>query len=141
MTEAFTRDQDLKNIEQDIIKMEKQESARRGSVATPVKSEAFLKSKVTPATKDRPMASIEADDNYNPVTPSKSSVRAGRGRGKKRVRSQSPKTTAGTKVAADKVAKTRQIPSKSLKDFFLTSVYEVSTFTAPLRCRGHKDNI
>ncbi|KAF7872490.1 hypothetical protein EAF04_003411 [Stromatinia cepivora] len=112
MTVSLDRNQDLENIDQCIIKVEKQESAHRGSVVTPAKSGAASRPTATPATTDRPIASIEADESYDPVTPSKSSTRAIRGKGRKRARSQSPKKAASAKVAADKVAKTRQSPKK-----------------------------
>ncbi|ESZ90074.1 hypothetical protein SBOR_9538 [Sclerotinia borealis F-4128] len=112
MTNAHDHNQGLENIEESIIKVEMQESDRRGSVATPAKSRAISRSKATLTTRDRPIASIEVDESYDPVTPAKSSARAGRGRARKRARSQSPKRAASTKVVADKISKTRQSPKK-----------------------------
>lgn len=112
MTDSLDRNQELENIEQRIIKVEKQESAHRGTVVTPAKPGAASRLTATPATKDRIIASIEADESYDPVTPSKSLTRGIRGKGTKRAESQSSKKAASAKAAAGKVVKTQQSPSK-----------------------------
>ncbi|QSZ33732.1 hypothetical protein DSL72_005303 [Monilinia vaccinii-corymbosi] len=119
MNDVHDRIQDLEKIEHLITKGEKRESTRRGSVATPARP-ATSKFKTTPATKNRPIDSIEKDGIYDPVTPTKSSARAARsgpGRGMKMTRSQSPRKSASIKFKADKATKTRQSPSKLLKYF------------------------
>ncbi|CAD6453421.1 86875ef8-fbb7-4a25-8321-d80db1094877 [Sclerotinia trifoliorum] len=112
MTDSLGRNQDLENIEQRIIKVEKQESAHRGTVVTPAKPGAASRFTATPATTNRLIASIEADESYDPVTPSKSLTRGSRGKGTKRAESQSPKKAASAKASAGKVVKTRQSPKK-----------------------------
>ncbi|TGO32590.1 hypothetical protein BHYA_0304g00080 [Botrytis hyacinthi] len=109
MTEGLGRDQNLNNIE-------KQESPRHGSVATPVKSSILSNSQAKINTKDL-FASIETgdetgdeigdeiDDNYDPVTPSNSSAKAVRGNGGKTVGPLSPRKAASNKRASNKITK------------------------------------
>ncbi|KAF5874253.1 putative heat shock protein mitochondrial precursor protein [Botrytis fragariae] len=104
VTEGLGRDQNLNNIE-------KQESPRRGSVATPVKSSIFSNSQAKINTKDL-FASIEIDDSYDPVTPSDSSAKAVRGNGRKTVRSLSPRKAASTKRTPNQISKINQSSKK-----------------------------
>ncbi|KAF7916628.1 uncharacterized protein EAE98_010637 [Botrytis deweyae] len=97
--EGLGRDQNLNNIE-------KQESPRRGSVATPVKSSVLSNSQAKINTKDL-FASIEIDDeiddSYDPVTPSNSSAKAVRGNGRKCVGPLSPRKAASNKRAPNNI--------------------------------------
>ncbi|KAB8301199.1 hypothetical protein EYC80_003090 [Monilinia laxa] len=115
MNDALDNSQGLGNIEV-IVKLEKQDSVRRGSVATPGRSGAVDKSKATPAADNRPLDSIEKDCNYEPVTPTKSSAIVVQGRRRKMARFRSPEKASGIKLKADKVAKTRQSPKKDTND-------------------------
>ncbi|TGO62539.1 hypothetical protein BCON_0019g00750 [Botryotinia convoluta] len=108
VTEGLGRDQNLNNIE-------KQESPRRGSVATPVKSSIFSNAKATPTTKDL-FASIEIDDSYDPVTPSNSSAKAACGNGRNRVRSLSPRKAASTKRTPNQISKTKITESSKQRE-------------------------
>ncbi|TGO22943.1 hypothetical protein BPAE_0149g00060 [Botrytis paeoniae] len=104
VTEGLGRDQNLNSIE-------KQESPRRGSVATLVNSSIFSNSQAKINTKDL-FASIEIDDSYDPVTPSNSSAKGVRGNGRKRVRSLSPRKAASTKRSPKQISKINQSSKK-----------------------------
>ncbi|KAM3152866.1 hypothetical protein ABEW05_006719 [Botrytis cinerea] len=95
VTEALGHDQNPKSIE-------KQKSSSRSSVATPAKSSISPNAKAIPKPKDRLLTSIEVDDSYDPVTPSKSPAKAVRGNGRKKVRSLSPRKVASTKCTRKK---------------------------------------
>ncbi|KAF7936492.1 uncharacterized protein EAE97_007858 [Botrytis byssoidea] len=105
VTEGLGRDQNLNNIK-------KQQSPRRGSVATPVKSSILSNSQAKINTKDL-FASIEIgdeiddeiDDSYDPVTPSNSSAKAVRGNGRKTVGPLSPRKAASNKRSSNKITK------------------------------------
>lgn len=109
MTEALGHDQNPKSIE-------KQKSSSRSSVATPAKSSIFSNAKAIPKPKDRLLASIEVDDSYDPVTPSKSPAKAVRGNGRKKVRSLSPRKVASTKCTRKKSSRITDSSSKSLQE-------------------------
>ncbi|TGO87185.1 hypothetical protein BPOR_0244g00100 [Botrytis porri] len=104
VTEGLGRDQTLNNIE-------KQESPRPRSVATPVKSSIFSNSQAKINTKDL-FASIEIDDSYDPVTPTNASAKAVRGNGRQSVRSLSPRKAASTKGTPYQVSKNNQASKK-----------------------------
>ncbi|TEY58843.1 hypothetical protein BOTCAL_0198g00100 [Botryotinia calthae] len=123
VTEALGHDQNPNSIE-------KRKCSRRSSVATPAKSSIFSNVKATPKPKDRLFASIEVDDSYDsvtpskssakvrgndsydPVTPSKSSAKAVRSTGRKKVRSLSPRKVASTKCTPKKISRITESSKK-----------------------------
>lgn len=127
VTEGLGRDQNLNNIE-------KQESPRRSSVATPVKSSILSNSQPKINTKDL-FTSIETgdeigdeiddeiDDSYDPVTPSNSSAKAVRGNGRKTVGPLSPRKAASNKRASKRITKINPSSSKSLEEYDICHRY------------------